>query len=67
MLATGFKKAISNGSKSEIVQKIPNAVLGGATSSTQKAVRGALNEAIRWWYHMPKNQCRNWKAGNERK
>ena len=46
MLSSGFKKAISNGAKSAIAQKVANAVVNGATSATQKAVEGDVTEAI---------------------
>ncbi len=46
MMASGFKKAISSGAKSAIAQKVADAVVNGATSATQKAVEGAVKEAI---------------------
>ena len=46
MLSSGFKQAISTGAKSAIAQKVVDAVVNGATSATQKAVEGAVNEAI---------------------
>ena len=46
MVSSDFKKAISDGAKSAIAQKVADAVVTGATSATQKAVEGAANEAI---------------------
>ena len=46
MLPSGFKKAISTGAKSAIAQKVADAVVNGATSATQNAVEGTVNEAI---------------------
>ena len=46
MLTSGFKKAIRTGAKSAIVQKVADAVVNGAKSATQKAVEGAVHEAI---------------------
>ena len=41
MLSSGFKKAISTGA-----QNMADAVVNRATSTTQKVVEGAVNEAI---------------------
>ena len=44
MLSNGFKKA--TGARSVIAQKVADAVMYRGTSATQKAVEGAVNEAI---------------------
>ena len=46
MLASGFKKVISTDARSAIAQKVTDDVVNRATSTTQKAVHGAVNEAI---------------------
>ena len=46
MLSSGFKTAISTDARSVIAQKVADAVVNGATLVTQRAVEGAVNEAI---------------------
>ena len=46
MLSSGLQKVRSTGARSANAQKVADAVVNGATSATQKAVEGAVNEAI---------------------
>ena len=45
-LAEKCWQVINTGAKSAIAQKVADAVVNGATSATQKAVEGDVNEAI---------------------
>ena len=46
MFASGLKKAISTGANSVIAPKVADDVVNGATSASQKAAEGVVNEAI---------------------
>ena len=46
MLSSDLKKAINTGAWSVNAQMVSDAVVNGATSDSQKAVEGAVNEAL---------------------